>query len=40
VGEATDPDFTSGSSGMLAATLDEQDFEVRFNNFRVTRTVQ
>lgn len=37
LGEATDPDFTSGFSGVVAATLDDQDFEVRFNNFLITR---
>jgi hypothetical protein len=40
VGEATDTDFTSGSSGILAATLDDQDFDVRFNNFLVTKAGQ
>jgi hypothetical protein len=37
VGEATDMDFASGFSGILAAALDDQDFEVRFNNFLVTK---
>jgi hypothetical protein len=36
LGEATDPDFTTGFSGIIAATLDDQDFEVRFNNFLIT----
>ncbi|HSK65696.1 MAG TPA: serine/threonine-protein kinase [Anaerolineales bacterium] len=40
LGEVTDPDFTSGFSGILAATLDEQDFEVRFNNFLITKADQ
>jgi hypothetical protein len=38
VGEATDTDFTAGFSGILAATLDDQDFEVRFNNFLITKS--
>jgi hypothetical protein len=37
IGEATDQDFSSGFSGILAAALDEQDFEVRFNNFLITQ---
>jgi hypothetical protein len=37
LGEATDPDFTTGYSGVIAATLDDQDFEVRFNNFLITQ---
>jgi hypothetical protein len=40
LGEVTDPDFTSGFSGILAATLDDQDFEVRFNNFLITKADQ
>ncbi len=36
-GEATDEDFTSGFSGIIAAALGDQDFEVRFNNFLVTK---
>jgi hypothetical protein len=36
LGEATDADFTAGYSGLIAATLSDQDFEVRFNNFLVT----
>jgi hypothetical protein len=34
--EVTDPDFRSGSSGIVAAALDNQEFEVRFDNFRIT----
>jgi hypothetical protein len=37
IAEATDMDFPSGSSGLLAASLDDQDFEVRFNNFLITK---
>ena len=36
-GEATDTDFSSGFSGIIAAALGDQDFEVRFNNFLVTK---
>jgi len=35
--EVADPDFTAGFSGILAAALDDQDFEVRFDNFLVTK---
>lgn len=34
--EVTDTDFTSGFSGLLAASLDSQGFEVLFKNFRIT----
>jgi serine/threonine protein kinase len=40
VGEATDLDFTSGFSGILAASLEEQDFDVRFNQFFVRSAEQ
>ncbi len=36
--EATDTDFGSGLSGVVAAALGEQDYEVRFNSFLVTKT--
>jgi hypothetical protein len=36
LGEATDSDFTAGHSGLIAATLDDQDFEARFNSFLIT----
>jgi hypothetical protein len=34
--EVTDPDFRSGASGLLAAAVENQGFEVRFDNFRLT----
>jgi hypothetical protein len=40
VDEVTDADFTSGLSGILAATLDDRDFEVRFNSFMVRKSSQ
>jgi serine/threonine protein kinase len=40
LGEVTDADFSSGLSGMVAAALGEQDYEVRFNSFVVTKTGQ
>lgn len=36
LGEVVDTDFTSGFSGVLAANLDSQRFEVIFNNFLIT----
>lgn len=33
LGEATDSDFTSGYSGLVAASLDEKTYEVLFDNF-------
>ncbi len=38
--EVTDTDFTSGFSGMLAASLDSQRFEVVFRNFLITEPRQ
>ncbi|MEO7841800.1 MAG: serine/threonine-protein kinase [Anaerolineales bacterium] len=38
--EVTDTDFTSGFSGLLAASLDSQGFEVLFNNFQITEPTQ
>lgn len=40
VGEVIDTDFASGFSGIVAAALDTQGFEVTFNNFRITRPSQ
>jgi hypothetical protein len=37
IGEAADTEFASGSIGMVAATLGDLDFEVRFNNFLITK---
>jgi len=37
LGEVIDTDFSSGYSGLIADALDAQGFEVRFNNFRITR---
>lgn len=37
LGEATDSDFTSGFSGLVAASLDEQTYEVLFDNFRTSK---
>jgi hypothetical protein len=38
--EVTDTDFSSGFSGMVAASLDSQGFEVLFNNFLITEPDQ
>lgn len=35
--ETSDPDFTTGSGGLIVASLDNQGFEVVFNNYLVTR---
>ena len=40
LGEATDTDFISGFSGIIAAALDAQGFEVVFNNFLITKSGQ
>lgn len=40
LGEATDADFTIGFSGLVAAALDSQSFEVVFNNFLITEPNQ
>jgi len=40
LGEATDTDLSSGFSGIIAAALDAQGFEVLFNNFRITKPGQ
>ncbi len=40
LGEVTDPDFTSGYSGLLAVSIDSQGFEVLFNNFLITEPGQ
>ncbi|MBC7878020.1 MAG: serine/threonine protein kinase [Anaerolineales bacterium] len=40
LGEVTDADFTSGFSGLIAANLDTQPFEVVFNNFLITEAGQ
>jgi hypothetical protein len=40
LGEASDADFSSGSSGVIAAALDAQSFEVTFNNFLITKAGQ
>ncbi len=37
LGEVSDTDFTSGFSGMVAAALDIQNFEVTFSNFLITK---
>jgi hypothetical protein len=37
LGEATDSDFTSGFSGLVAASLDEQAYEVLFDNFLTSK---
>ncbi|MDQ2693738.1 MAG: hypothetical protein M3Y68_17000, partial [Chloroflexota bacterium] len=37
LGEASDSDFISGYSGLVAASLDEQTYEVLFDNFRTTK---
>ena len=34
--ETSDPDFSTGSGGLIVASLDEQGFEVVFNNYLVT----
>jgi hypothetical protein len=36
LGEVTDTDFTSGSSGLVASALDAPGFEVLFDNFVIT----
>jgi len=38
--EVNDTDFSSGFSGILAAALDTQGFEVTFNNFLITKAGQ
>lgn len=38
LGEVTDADFGSGFSGLIAATLEFQEFAARFNNFLITGT--
>ena len=38
--EMTDTDFVSGFSGIIAAALDAQGFEVTFNNFLITKAGQ
>jgi 2-polyprenyl-3-methyl-5-hydroxy-6-metoxy-1,4-benzoquinol methylase len=38
--EVTDTDFSSGFSGILAASLDSQGFEVVFNEFLITEPDQ
>lgn len=38
--EVNDTDFTSGYSGMVAATLDAQGFEAIFNNYLITKAGQ
>jgi serine/threonine protein kinase len=40
LGEVSDTDFASGFSGIMAAALDAQSFEVRFNNFLITTANQ
>ena len=40
VGEASDSDFTSGYSGLIAYALDIQSFDVVFNNFQITEPQQ
>lgn len=40
LGEATDSDFTTGFSGMIAAALDAPGFEVLFNDFLITKPGQ
>ena len=38
--EVTDSDFPAGYSGILAASLDAQEFEAVFNNFLITEPAQ
>jgi serine/threonine-protein kinase len=40
LGEVNDTDFTSGFSGIVAAALDAPGFEVRFNDFLITKPGQ
>jgi len=40
LGEATEADFISGYSGILVGALDAGGFEVRFNNYLITKTAQ
>lgn len=40
LGEVTDADFISGFSGILVGALDAGGFEVRFNNYLITKTAQ
>ncbi|HAV77346.1 MAG TPA: hypothetical protein DCX53_08335 [Anaerolineae bacterium] len=40
LGEATDSEFATGASGIVAAALDNQVFDVIFNNFLITKPGQ